>query len=105
MKAAGCAGWWKRPTSVAARSSTSAASGPLPQARSFCEIAEMADARQLNAWSEPEAYAALRRCCGSSRWTKAMVSRRPFADDADLVAAAAEVWRNLARADWLEAFA
>src|SRR5260370_21490850 len=33
-----------------------------------------------------------------------MAARRPFADEATLLAASDETWRNLARADWMEAF-
>jgi 2-oxo-4-hydroxy-4-carboxy-5-ureidoimidazoline decarboxylase len=59
----------------------------------------------LNAWREPEARAALLRCCGARRWAEGMAARRPFAGEAELFAAAREVWRGLARTDWLEAFA
>jgi 2-oxo-4-hydroxy-4-carboxy-5-ureidoimidazoline decarboxylase len=44
-------------------------------------------------------------CCGSTAWADGMASRRPFADEASLLSASDEVWRNLAKADWLEAFA
>ncbi|HEU5217321.1 MAG TPA: 2-oxo-4-hydroxy-4-carboxy-5-ureidoimidazoline decarboxylase [Gemmatimonadales bacterium] len=54
---------------------------------------------------ESEAAELLRSCCGSSRWVKAMVARRPFRSLGALAGAAAEVWRRLAPADWLEAFA
>jgi 2-oxo-4-hydroxy-4-carboxy-5-ureidoimidazoline decarboxylase len=33
-----------------------------------------------------------------------MVTGRPFADEAALLAASDQVWRNLARSDWMEAF-
>ena len=43
-------------------------------------------------------------CCGSSSWAREMAARRPFADEASLLAAAEDAWRNLAREDWMEAF-
>src|SRR5216683_2160130 len=43
-------------------------------------------------------------CCGSTAWAEGMAARRPFADEATLLAASDETWRNLARADWMEAF-
>jgi 2-oxo-4-hydroxy-4-carboxy-5-ureidoimidazoline decarboxylase len=43
-------------------------------------------------------------CCGSRRWTHEMVSRRPIASAAELLAAADECWRGLAETDWAEAF-
>jgi 2-oxo-4-hydroxy-4-carboxy-5-ureidoimidazoline decarboxylase len=59
----------------------------------------------INAWSEAEAGAAFRKCCGSSRWAERMAARRPFASEADLFAAAEEIWQDLAISDWLQAFA
>ncbi|MGO9541141.1 MAG: 2-oxo-4-hydroxy-4-carboxy-5-ureidoimidazoline decarboxylase [Terriglobales bacterium] len=43
-------------------------------------------------------------CCGSKAWAREMVARRPFADDAALLAASIEVWRGLSQSDWMEAF-
>lgn len=43
-------------------------------------------------------------CCGSRAWANGMVERRPFPDEASLLAAADETWRSLAESDWLEAF-
>jgi 2-oxo-4-hydroxy-4-carboxy-5-ureidoimidazoline decarboxylase len=43
-------------------------------------------------------------CCGSGFWAREMAARRPFADEASLLAASEEAWRNLAREDWMEAF-
>ena len=43
-------------------------------------------------------------CCGSSSWAREMAARRPFADEASLLAASEDAWRNLAREDWMEAF-
>lgn len=50
------------------------------------------------------AEAALLACCGSTRWARRMVQRRPFEDAADLLAAAAAIWNELAPEDWREAF-
>jgi OHCU decarboxylase len=43
-------------------------------------------------------------CCGSTAWARGMGARRPLADEAALLAAANEMWRNLAQSDWIEAF-
>jgi OHCU decarboxylase len=43
-------------------------------------------------------------CCGSRAWAQGMVARRPLADEAALLAAADETWRNLTPSDWMEAF-
>lgn len=58
----------------------------------------------LNTLAPPMAEAALLACCGSTRWARRMVQRRPFEDAADLLAAAAAIWNELAPEDWLEAF-
>src|SRR6266446_7124416 len=59
----------------------------------------------LNALPDGRARAALQRCCGAPHWVDAMLAARPFASDAELLAAAERVWWGLGRADWLEAFA
>ena len=59
----------------------------------------------LNALPEPEARAALERCCGAARWVAEMVARRPFPSTAALQADAETVWASLGREDLLEAFA
>src|SRR2546429_7983993 len=59
----------------------------------------------LNALSDERARAALQRCCGARHWVDAMLAARPFARDAELLAAAERVWWELGRPDWLEAFA
>src|SRR3989475_13121026 len=59
----------------------------------------------LNALSDERARAALQRCCGARHWVDAMLAARPFAGDAELLAAAERVWWELGRPDWLEAFA
>jgi 2-oxo-4-hydroxy-4-carboxy-5-ureidoimidazoline decarboxylase len=58
----------------------------------------------LNALATADARLLLSRCCGSTAWIEAMLARRPFASTADLHRAAEEVWGNLSRADFLEAF-
>jgi OHCU decarboxylase len=51
------------------------------------------------------AEAALARCCGSSAWTRSLTAARPFATLDAIVNAGDAIWRSLAPADWLEAFA
>jgi 2-oxo-4-hydroxy-4-carboxy-5-ureidoimidazoline decarboxylase len=62
-------------------------------------------AAYLNSLPMPAARTALGRCCGARRWVEAMLAARPFASDAELLAAAERVWWGLGRTDWLEAFA
>lgn len=60
---------------------------------------------RVNAMPEQDAEQALARCCGSQRWVQRMLARRPFASTAALMESADAVWRELGRADYLEAFA
>lgn len=59
----------------------------------------------LHAMSEEEAFEALHRCCGSTRWARAMATARPFAHRDHLVGEAERRWWWLDEADWKEAFA
>ena len=43
-------------------------------------------------------------CCGSQVWAREMALRRPVRDEAALLAASDEVWKNLPPSDWMEAF-
>jgi 2-oxo-4-hydroxy-4-carboxy-5-ureidoimidazoline decarboxylase len=53
----------------------------------------------------PEAAAQeISACCGSGAWAREMAARRPFEGQMDLVAASDEIWKQLKKADWLEAF-
>jgi len=61
----------------------------------------------LAAWNAaPPAQAAteILPCCGSTAWADKLAGRRPFPDTASLLAASDEIWRDLAPADWLQAF-
>jgi 2-oxo-4-hydroxy-4-carboxy-5-ureidoimidazoline decarboxylase len=60
--------------------------------------------RRLDAASESDAAAWLMRCCGSQRWVRRMLARRPFGDDERLQTIAREEWFALAPDDWREAF-
>jgi len=51
-----------------------------------------------------EAAQEILACCGSKAWADGMAARRPIPDEASLLAASDEVWKNLREADWLEAF-
>ena len=51
-----------------------------------------------------KAMQAILPCCASNAWAQEMVARRPFADEAALVAASNETWRGLKQSDWVEAF-
>jgi 2-oxo-4-hydroxy-4-carboxy-5-ureidoimidazoline decarboxylase len=60
---------------------------------------------ELNSLPAADARLELLRCCGSRHWADAMVARRPFADEAAILAAADELWSQATRDDCLEAFA
>jgi OHCU decarboxylase len=65
----------------------------------------MSIAALLNAMDDDAARAALTTCCAAAAWVDGMMSRRPFADDAAVKAAAADAVGGMSEADWLEAFA
>jgi OHCU decarboxylase len=58
----------------------------------------------LNALTDEEATVELLKCCGSTRWARALAAERPFRDSRVLLESADRVWRGLGREDWLEAF-
>jgi allantoicase len=60
---------------------------------------------RLNALPADEARAALRRCCGATRWAEAMAARRPFEDVPALLRLAERTWWALDEAAHREAFA
>jgi 2-oxo-4-hydroxy-4-carboxy-5-ureidoimidazoline decarboxylase len=60
--------------------------------------------QELNALPAPAAVAELLKCCGSSRWARAVAARRPFVSPEGLLAAGDEEWARCGRADILEAF-
>ena len=59
---------------------------------------------QWNTAPLEDATAAILPCCGSNGWARDMALRRPIRDEAALLAACDEVWKNLAPSDWMEAF-
>lgn len=60
--------------------------------------------RRLNALSPAQAKVELLKSCGSAKWARRMVERRPFEDVNDLLANAESIWWALDGTDWLEAF-
>src|SRR5437762_11398982 len=52
--------------------------------------------------AETEAESELLKCCGAHAWARQVAARRPFADEAELFAAADEVWWSLGTDDWHE---
>lgn len=58
-----------------------------------------------NNLSTEEAARAILPCCGSKTWAQAMAARRPIPDEDALLESSNEIWRSLARSDWMEAFA
>ena len=59
----------------------------------------------LNALAGVDAAAALRRCCGSTKWTAAMTVARPFEDLDAMLRIGERTWWSLGVDDHLEAFA
>ena len=59
---------------------------------------------QWNHLSTDDAMHAILPCCGSKAWAQGIVTRRPFADLAALLAASNETWRSLEPSAWMEAF-
>lgn len=59
---------------------------------------------QWNGISAADAAREVLACCGSSAWARDLAARRPFGNEAALIAASDEVWNGLAAADWMEAF-
>ncbi len=60
---------------------------------------------KLNALPDTEAIAALKRCCGCTRWATLMAKERPFEDLAALLRIGERTWWSLSTKDHLEAFA
>ncbi len=60
---------------------------------------------QLNQAAKEAAEADFLICCGSQTWARLMTEARPFADVAELIKQAEQIWLNLEAKDWLEAFA
>ena len=60
---------------------------------------------ELNTLPKQQLKEELMKCCGSSAWARSMAAARPFATLDAMVIAGDAIWRALAPADWLEAFA
>ena len=63
--------------------------------------------RVLSLWNDlqpDKAAEEILSCCGSKAWAREMAARRPIFEEASLLAASDEVWKNLPQSDWLEAF-
>jgi len=60
---------------------------------------------RLKALPVDEATAALRRCCGSTKWASMLAAERPFEDVAALLRISERTWWSLSVEDHLEAYA
>ena len=58
----------------------------------------------LNELTAHSAETEFLKCCGSTRWARAMTEARPFTGNDALFARADDVWWSLSAEDWLEAF-
>jgi allantoicase len=80
--------------------------GGVARLRAHGELAvDATGITRLNALAASEAGAALRRCCGSSRWAEAMAAARPFEDVPAVLRVAERTWWSLDEAAHREAFA
>jgi len=59
---------------------------------------------ELNRLPAVQAEAEFLKCCGATRWAKAMTDARPFTRVESLLTKSDEVWQVLGEHDWLEAF-
>src|SRR5262245_12033034 len=62
------------------------------------------DLDDLNALADERAVEELTKCCGSSRWARAMAARRALHSVDDLLIDADAVFESLGPSDWLDAF-
>ncbi len=60
--------------------------------------------RQWNQLPVEDAIKKILPCCGSKAWAQGVVARRPVIDEPALLGLSTDIWRNLARSDWMEAF-
>ncbi len=60
---------------------------------------------RLDGLTDNEALAEIQKCCGSTRWAKAVLAARPFGNAAGFHKAAEAAFAPLEKNDWLEAFA
>lgn len=58
----------------------------------------------INKLTAHEAAEAFNRCCGSKEWVARMLEKRPFPSIEKIFETANEIWWQLDRKDWLEAF-
>ncbi|HUJ63639.1 MAG TPA: allantoicase [Kofleriaceae bacterium] len=81
--------------------------GGVARLRAWGQLAPVAapGLDRLNALPPLDATTALLRCCGSSRWTAALVGARPFEDAPALLRIAERIWWSLDENDHVEAFA
>ena len=59
---------------------------------------------ELNKLSVHQLKEQLTKCCGSSAWVNKMAAHFPFHDKPLLLKKTEDVWNNLNKKDWLEAF-
>lgn len=59
---------------------------------------------ELNALPAKDAAELLHSCCGAAAWVSAMVARRPYKSEQELLDAADNAWKSATRNDWREAF-
>ena len=60
--------------------------------------------KRLNDLNAAEATAEFLKCCGSTKWARAMTAARPFASEQELFAKADDILSSLEDEDWRQAF-
>lgn len=82
--------------------------GGVSRLRVHCTVSD--DARRalgvtrLDTLQPETAEAELRKCCGASRWVRAVAEGRPYGSAQALFEAADRAWADTGEADWREAF-
>ena len=59
---------------------------------------------ELNELDTDDAFDAFLKCCGAETWAEEMVDSRPFGSADEMYETADDIWWDLDRDDWLEAF-
>ncbi len=63
------------------------------------------DLKSINELNHDDAAEVFRKCCGSNTWVEKMSGARPFGSDQALSEHADRSFKDLTRADWMDAFA
>lgn len=68
-------------------------------------LSSMPTLEEFNQLDSDAASVELLQCCGAQKWAERMTEARPFQNLETLFQMADEIWADLSKNDWLEAFA